>query len=66
MNPIDDAEQDFIDIDTVIHLYLDEFKQKKKANQKVIAKMFMKQAQESDNVLSIEDIEKVISNCIPG
>ena len=39
---LDDFETDYIDIDVLLGLYMEEFKNKKKSNQKNIAKTFMK------------------------
>ena len=41
-SPLDDFETDYIDVDVMMYMYLEEFKQKKKANQKTLSKEFMK------------------------
>lgn len=41
-SPLDDFETDYIDIDILLSMYIEEFKTKKKANQKNLSREFMK------------------------
>ena len=40
MNPLDENETDFIDLDLVLSFYMDEFRALRKKNQKKICRLF--------------------------
>ena len=65
-NALDDFETDYIDVDVLLNLYLEEFKAKKKSNQKTLSKEFMKKYQEQEGLFSTEDVDRIMLSCMPA
>mmetsp|Transcript_16847 Transcript_16847/g.16097 ORF Transcript_16847/g.16097 Transcript_16847/m.16097 type:complete len:279 (+) Transcript_16847:1881-2717(+) len=63
---LDEFESEYIDVDLLLHMYLEEFKAKKKANQKALTKAFMKIHPEVEGVYSTEEIDKIVTHCLPS
>jgi hypothetical protein len=50
----------------LLNLYLEEFKQRKKTNQKNLSKEFMKKYQEQDGLFNTDELDKIVLACIPS
>ncbi len=47
-------------------MYIEEFKSKKKANQKNLSREFMKRFQEQEGLFNTDEIDKIVQSCIPS
>jgi hypothetical protein len=64
--PDDDFESEFVDVDILLDLYVEEYVTKKKQNLKELQKEFMRQyAGRKDGTFSTDEIDKIITTCIP-
>lgn len=57
----DDFETEYIDVDVLLDLYIDEYSTKRKANLKELQKEFMKQyANRKDGTFATDEVEKIV------
>eukprot|EP00347_Sterkiella_histriomuscorum_P013232 403365504 len=63
---LDDFETDYIDIDVLLNMYCEEYKSKRKANQKNLSKEFMRKYQEQEGLFNTEEIDKIVQMCMPS
>lgn len=59
INDIQGNEIEQIDIDVMLNLYIEEFKDKKKRNQKMMTKLFVKQFQEQEGIFSFDEVRTI-------
>ncbi|CDW81151.1 UNKNOWN [Stylonychia lemnae] len=65
-NPLDDFETDYIDTDVLLNMYCEEYKTKRKQNQKNLSKEFMRRYQEQEGLFNSEEIDKIVATCTPS
>ena len=52
-------------MDVLLGMYCEEYKAKRKSNQKALSKEFMKKYQEQEGLFNTEEIDKIVHSCIP-
>ncbi len=62
----DETEHDYIDVDQLLEMYLEQFQTRKKQILKDLQKEFMKKfAERRDGQFSIDEIDRVVQTCLP-
>ena len=62
----EEQEQEYIDVDSLLDMYVEEFQQKKKLILKDMQRQFMKKfAERKDGVFSTDEIDRIVQHCLP-
>jgi len=64
--PLEENDTDFIDIDTLLVMMIEEFKSKRKHNQNLLMKNFMRNYQAHEGLINTEELDQILKESVPS